>query len=230
MRSARSAVATDPTREDIVPLLRGVLHLYSAYIAAAAGVVLVILAPGALNRVCAVLYGAALLGLFAVSGLYHRWRWDPRWRPVLRRLDHCTIFVFIAASSTPLALLVLSGTVQLVVLILAWAGAGAGVALSLAWIDAPRGLVAAAYVLVGLAAMSGLAQALERLPIAPLILLGGGTVLYFTGAVVYALRRPNPWPRVFGFHELFHALVVAAATTHFVALSGWVLLRAPVAG
>lgn len=210
-------------------MLRGVFHVYSAYVAAAAGVVLVVLAPGALNRVCAVLYGAALLGLFAVSGLYHRWRWNPRWRPVLRRLDHCTIFVFIAASSTPLALLVFSGTVQLMVLIVAWAGAGAGVALSLSWIDAPRGLVAAAYVLVGLAAMIGLAQTLERLPIAPLILLAAGAGLYVTGAVVYGLRRPNPWPRVFGFHELFHALVVAAATTHFIALSGWVLLRAPVA-
>ncbi len=230
MRSARSTVAADPTREDIVPLLRGVFHLYSAYLAAAAGVVLVVLAPGALNRLCAVLYGAALLGLFAVSGLYHRWRWNPRWRPALRRLDHCTIFVFIAASSTPLALLVLSGTIQLTVLILVWAGAGAGVALSLTWIDAPRGLVAAAYILVGLAAMAGLPQSLERLPVAPLVLLAVGAGLYITGAVVYALRRPDPWPRVFGFHELFHTLVVAAAGTHFVALSGWVLLRNPAAG
>ncbi|MBA2349873.1 MAG: hemolysin III family protein [Solirubrobacterales bacterium] len=230
MRPARSAVAADPTREDIVPLLRGVSHLYSAYIAAAAGVVLVVLAPEPLNRLCAVLYGAALLGLFAVSGLYHRWRWNPRWRPALRRLDHCTIFVFIAASSTPLALLVLSGTTQLMVLILAWAAAAAGVALSLSWIDAPRGLVAAAYVLAGLAATIGLPQILERLPTAPLILLAVGAGLYIVGAVVYALRRPNPWPRVFGFHELFHALVVAAATTHFAALSGWVLLRASMTG
>jgi len=208
---------------ELVPRLRGVLHAWALWFALVAGCVLVLYAPTGLARAAAVVYGAALCALFAVSGLYHRWRWNPRWRPLLRRIDHSTIFVFIAASYTPVALLVLSGTVQVVVLASVWAGAFAGVAMSVAWITAPRVLVAATYLALGWVAVVAMPQLARTLGVAPLVLFAAGGLLYTLGAVVYALRRPNPWPTTFGFHEVFHALVIAAATVHFVAMAGWVI-------
>jgi len=206
-----------------VPRLRGVLHAYAAWVAAVAAVALVLTAPDARARAAAGIYGLGLIALFAVSGLYHRWRWNPRWRPLLRRLDHSTIFVFIAASVTPVASLVLDGTLRVVVLAVVWGAALAGVTMSVAWITAPRVLVAASYLAVGWAGVAGLPQLLDRLPAAPLLLLLAGGLLYSAGAAVYAAQRPNPWPRTFGFHEVFHALVVAAAVAHFVAMAGWVV-------
>ena len=186
-------------------------------------VVLALYAPTGLSRVAALVYGVGLCSLFAASGLYHRWRWNPRWRPLLRRIDHSTIFVFIAASYTPVALLVLSGTVQIVVLATAWAGALAGVALSVAWISAPRWLAAACYLALGWVAVIAMPQLAEKLGVAPFVLFAVGGGLYTAGAVVYAFQRPDPWPRTFGFHEVFHALVIAAAVVHFVAMAGWVI-------
>jgi hemolysin III len=185
--------------------------------------VLVAIAPNAQARAAAAIYGAGLTALFAVSGLYHRWRWDMRWRPLMRRMDHSTIFLFIAASCTPVAWLVLDGTLRTVSLVAVWAGAAGGIAMSVAWITAPRILVALSYLLVGWAGAIGIPQIADRLPATPLVLLAVGGLLYTVGAVVYALKRPNPWPRVFGFHEVFHALVVAAAVVHFVAMAGWVV-------
>src|SRR6201999_1462100 len=134
-----------------------------------------------------------------------------------------TIFVFIAASYTPIALLVLTGWLRWVVLGMVWAGALAGVGLSVAWITAPRVLVAACYLALGWVAVIAVPQLVSRLDVAPLLLLAGGGLLYTAGAAVYAARRPDPWPRVFGFHELFHAFVVLAAVAHFVAMAGWVI-------
>ena len=207
-----------------VPLLRGVVHAWCFWIATAAAIAVVALAPGGAARAAAGIYGAGLCALFGASALYHRWRWDPRWRPLLRRIDHSAIFVFIAASYTPVATLVLTGPLRVVVLATVWAGALAGVALSVAWIGAPRPLVAACYLALGWVALAAVPQLASRLPVAPLALFCAGGALYSAGAAVYAARRPDPWPRVFGFHEVFHALVVAAAAAHFVALSGWVLL------
>ena len=209
--------------DELVPAWRGLLHAYAFWCALAAAGVLLVLAPTGAARLAASVYGIALCALFAVSGLYHRWRWDPRWRPLLRRLDHSTIFLFIAASATPLALLVLTGPARIAVLLAVWLGAAAGVAMSVAWIDAPRGLVALSYVLVGCASAAAVPQSVARLPVAPLVLLGAGSLLYLVGAAVYASRRPDPWPRSFGFHEVFHGLVVAAAASHFVAMSGWIV-------
>jgi hemolysin III len=211
--------------EELVPLLRGVLHAYAFWLALVAAAVVVGLAPSTTARWAAVLYGGGLCALFAASGLYHRWRWNPRWRPLLQRVDHSTIFVFIAASYTPVALLVLSGTLQAVTLAGVWVGALAGIALNVAWITAPRALIAGSYLAVGWFAVAALPQLVDRLPVAPLALLGAGGLLYSIGAVVYATRRPDPWPRTFGFHEVFHALVIAAAITHFVAIAGWVIPR-----
>src|SRR5919107_1031800 len=212
--------------EEVIPRLRGLLHAHAAWVAGAASIVLVVLAPTAAARVAALIYGTGLIALFSFSALYHRWPGDPRWKPWLRRLDHSTIYVFIAASYTPVGLLVLHGTVQTVVLASVWAGAALGVALSLAWISAPRWLQAVTYLALGWVAVVALPQLAERVGIAPFVLLAVGGGLYSLGAVVYALRRPNLWPRTFGFHEVFHALVIAAAVVHFIAMAGWVLQSA----
>jgi hemolysin III len=209
--------------EEVIPRLRGLLHAHAAWVAALAAIVLIVLAPTAAARWAAVIYGAGLIALFSFSALYHRWYGNPRWKPWLRRLDHSTIFVFIAASYTPVGMLVLDGTVQTVVLVSAWAGAALGVVLSLAWISAPRWVQAVTYLALGWVAVIALPQLAEKVGIAPFVLLAVGGGLYSVGAGVYALQRPNLWPRTFGFHEVFHSLVIAAAVVHFVAMAGWVV-------
>lgn len=208
--------------EEFKPLLRGVSHAVSFWIALAAAIVLVVLADGTTETAAAVIYGIGLCALFGASGTYHRWRWNPRWRPLLRRIDHSTIFVFIAASYTPISLLVLDGAWRWSILAVVWAGAIAGVLMSVFWIDAPRWLVAAVYLALGWVAVAATPQLIDRLGAAPLLLLAAGGVLYSVGAVIYALKRPDPWPKTFGFHEIFHALVIAAAVVHFTAIAGWV--------
>ncbi len=209
--------------EEVIPRLRGLLHAHAAWVAVAASAVLVALAPTGDARVAALIYGAGLVALFSASALYHRWRGDPRWKPWLRRLDHSTIFIFIAASYTPVALLVLDGTLQTAVLVSVWAGAAAGVIMSLAWIDAPRWLQAACYLALGWVAVVALPQLADRVGVAPFVLLAVGGGLYSLGAAVYAIQRPNLWPRTYGFHEVFHTLVIAAAVVHFIAMAGWVV-------
>ena len=218
-------MSTSPLTPDaeVIPTWRGLLHAYAFWCALASAICLMAVAPSPQARVASGIYGAGLCALFAISGLYHRWRWNPRWRPLLRRLDHSTIFLFIAASTTPVALLVLTAPLRATVLLSVWLGALAGIAMSATWIDAPRGLVALSYVIVGCASAAGLPELVERLPLGPLLLLGLGSVLYVLGAAVYATRRPDPWPQVFGFHEVFHALVILAAASHFLALVVWIV-------
>jgi hemolysin III len=208
--------------DELRPLLRGISHAYAFWVALVAAVALTALVPAGAPRASAVIYGIGLCGLFAASGTYHRWRWDPRWRPLLRRIDHSTIFVFIAATYTPVALLAMHGTLRWVVLAAVWAGAIGGVTMSVAWIDAPRALQALCYLVLGWVAVIAMPQLIDALDVAPLVLLALGGILYSLGAVVYATQRPDPWPRVFGFHEVFHALVVLAAAVQFTALAGWV--------
>jgi len=208
---------------DGVPILRGVSHFWAFWCALAATVPLVALAPGGAARAAALVYGSGMCVLFGGSAAFHRYKCGPRLRSLLCRIDHSAIFVFIAASYTPVALLVLEGATATMLFTCAWAGALAGVVLSLAWIGAPRVLFAGTYVALGWVALLALPELVSRLPLTPLLLFGGGGVLYTIGAVVYALRRPDPWPRVFGFHEVFHALVIAAAAMHFVAMAGWII-------
>src|SRR5215210_6667313 len=144
--------------EEVIPRLRGLLHAHAAWVAAAAAALLVALAPTGNARAAALVYGAGLIALFSASALYHRWPGDPRWKPWLRRLDHSTIFVFIAASYTPVALLVLDPPLGTAVLVSVWTGAAVGVSLSLAWITAPRWLVAACYVALGWVAVVALPE------------------------------------------------------------------------
>jgi hemolysin III len=206
-----------------IPRLRGVSHAYAFFVALVAAVLLIVLTPGGAPRMAAAVYGAGLCAVFGGSGLYHRWRWNPRWRPLLRRVDHSTIYLFIAASYTPVGMLVLSGTVQWIVLITVWSGALAGVTLSVAWINAPRFVCALCYVALGWVAVIAFPQMSSELPGIALALLGVGGLLYTIGAVIYALGRPNPWPKVFGFHEIFHVFVILAATAHFIAMAGWIV-------
>jgi hemolysin III len=207
-----------------IPRLRGVTHAYAFWCALVAAAVLVVLSPGGVPRAAAAVYGAGLCALFGGSGLYHRWRWHPRWRPILRRIDHSTIYVFIAACYTPVALLVLDGATKWVVLIVVWAGAALGVAFSVAWITAPRALSAGTYVALGWVALLCVPQLVDALPVTPLVLIASGGLLYTMGAVIFALGRPNPWPRTFGFHEIFHVFVILAAVAHFVAMAGWIVV------
>ncbi|MEA2138775.1 MAG: hemolysin [Solirubrobacteraceae bacterium] len=204
--------------DEIVPRLRGLLHAYAFFAAIVCAAVLVVLAPDGRARTGAIVYGAGLCALFGVSGAYHRWRGAARIKRMLRRADHATIFVFIAASYTPVALLALSGTMRWVVLCSAWAGALAGVSLSVGWIDASRRLTAVAYIALGWIAVVAFPQLASRVGAVPFGLLVAGGLLYSAGACIYAAQRPDPWPRTFGFHELFHALVVAAALAHLAVL------------
>ena len=211
------------TEPALVPRLRGVSHAFAFVLAIAGAAVLIALAPAGRATVASAIYGAGLIALFGGSALYHRWPGRPRWKPLLQRIDHSTIFVFIAASYTPIALVVLHGTLAWVLLVVAWAGAAAGVAFSLGWIAAPRAVIAGSYLALGWVAVIAIPQLLDELPAAPLVLLAVGGLLYSTGAVIYARQRPDPWPQTFGFHEVFHALVIAAASAHFAAMIGWVL-------
>ncbi|MGA2927392.1 MAG: hemolysin III family protein [Solirubrobacteraceae bacterium] len=206
-----------------VPRLRGVSHAVAFFFASAAVLRAVALAPPGRAKVAVTVYGAGLIALFGASALYHRWPGPPRFKAVLQRIDHSTIFVFIAASYTPLALIVLHGPLVWVVFGIAWTGAAAGVTFSLGWIHAPRGLIAGSYLALGWVALVALPQLVDHLRLEPLSLLGGGGLLYSAGAFVYARQRPDPWPRTFGFHEIFHALVIVAAAAQYVALVVWVL-------
>ena len=199
------------------PLLRGVLHEVAAFVAAIAGGTLVLLAPNARARAGAIVYGISLVALFAVSAIYHRPTWSERIRLVLRRVDHSAIFLLIAGTYTPFSFLL--GRVGWVFLGIVWAGALLGIVLSIAWVRAPKFLVAAVCVLLGWAALPLLPALKAALGTGAVVLLASGGVAYSLGALVYALRRPDPFPGVFGYHEVFHALVIVAAGCHFAVVA-----------
>jgi hemolysin III len=216
-------VTVGETAEPLVPRLRGISHAFAFVLSVAAAAVLFLLASPGRATAAAAIYGAGLIALFGGSALYHRWPGQARLKPILQRIDHSTIFVFIAASYTPIALIVLHGPLVWVLLSIAWMGAATGVAFSLGWIEAPRAAIAGGYLALGWAAVIAIPQLLGELQTAPLVLLGAGGVLYSIGAIIYARQHPDPWPRTFGFHEIFHALVIAAAAAHYVAVVGWIL-------
>jgi hemolysin III len=205
------------------PRLRGVFHQYAFYVAVVAGAVAVALSDSARELVATWIYAAALAAMFGVSALYHRVNWrSARVRTWMRRLDHSTILLLIAGTYTPFALLAFDGVVADAILITVWAGAAAGLVLNLAWISAPKWLVAGVFVALGWVGVVAFPQMLE-LGVAPTALIVVGGALYTLGALAYALRRPNPAPAVFGYHEIFHLLVIGAAATHFVAIAAFVL-------
>ncbi len=201
------------------PLLRGVSHEIAAGLALAGAVVLAVLAPAGRARAGAWVYGASLVTLFAASALYHRPHWSPRARVVMQRLDHSAIFLLIAGTYTPLCLL-LGGATGQALLAAVWGGALLGVVQSVAWPQAPKMLVAALAVLLGWAVVPMLPVLRSALGGGALALLVAGGALYTLGAVIYATGKPDPFPRVFGYHEVFHALVIAAAAMHFAVVAG----------
>jgi hemolysin III len=203
------------------PRLRGTSHAVAAVVALAAAILIVTLAPTARATVGLTVYGVGLVSLFATSALYHRWPGPARYKPLLQGIDHGNIYVFIAASYTPIAL-VLHGPLVWVMLGVAWAGAAAGVGMRLGRWQAPRKAMAASYLALGWIAVIALPQLLAVIGWVALILFAAAGLTYSAGAVVFATQRPDPWPRVFGFHEVFHALVITAAAAQYIALIGWV--------
>ena len=209
----------------VKPRLRGVLHEYAFFVSLVCGVALILAASTVARALAASIYAVAVSGLLGTSALYHRVTWRPRARRWMRRLDHSMIFVLIAGTYTPVALLALKGSLASTILIVLWAGALGGVIFKLLWIDAPKWLFAAVYVALGLvtAAVFGeLPAAIGWLGAAGLAI---GGLLYVVGAVVYASGRPNPWPKVFGYHEVFHTLVLAAAALQYAVIAFAVLPR-----
>jgi hemolysin III len=201
------------------PRLRGVSHQYAFFVAIAAGIALVALAQGMQARVALAVYAVSLSAMFGASALYHRIDWAPRPRAWLQRLDHSMIYVLVAGTYTPFALLVLAPALGWTVLGVVWAGALAGIVLSLVWIDAPRWLSAVLYIVLGWVSVVVVPQLWDRAGVMAVALLATGGVLYTIGAVIYARRRPDPAPRVFGYHEVFHVFVIVAATAHFAAIA-----------
>jgi hemolysin III len=201
------------------PRLRGVLHQAAFAISLVSGTVLICLADGTRERVAAAVYGGSVALLFGTSAAYHRGRWSPRAYDLMARLDHSMIFVLIAGSYTPFALLLLHGTRQWVVLAVVWGGALLGVLLRNVFRQPPRWLFVGLYLALGWVALGIFPDVLQRGGVAVLVLLLAGGLFYSAGAVVYALRRPDPSPRWFGFHEIFHALTILAFATHYAAVS-----------
>jgi hemolysin III len=203
-----------------VPRLRGVFHQHAFFAAVVAGTVLVVLADGLVERFAVWVYAAALAAMLGASALYHRFPWrSAAARLRARRVDHAMIFVFIAGSYTPFVLLAFSGALRATILALVWTGAALGVVLELRWIHAPRWVSAIAYLAVGWIGIVALPQFFPALGVAVAVLVIVGAALYSVGALTYATTWPNPFPSTFGFHEVFHLLVIAAAVTQYVALS-----------
>lgn len=212
--------------DEIKPKLRGWLHAASVPLTLAAGVVLIVLSPTQTTRIgSAVFVGSALL-LFTVSAIYHRGTWSPKVWATLRRLDHANIFILIAGSYTPFALLFLDGATQTTLLLIVWIAALAGMAFRVLWTDAPRWLYTPMYIALGWAAIFFIPAFIEGagrfhtgIAISALVLIASGGLLYTLGGLVYGFKRPNPAPRVFGFHEVFHSFTVLAFIAHYVGVS-----------
>jgi len=201
------------------PLLRGWLHLVCFFLAIPAAVILVAAASSAHARIGASVYAIGLVALFGVSGTYHRGRWSDARRRFMQRLDHGTIFVMIAGSYTPLCLLVLEGWVRWTMLTVAWAGAAAGFVLSFTGGKVSRIAKGTLYIALGWASTLAAPQLWRNLSAAELALIAVGGVLYTVGSVFLLTRWPDPFPRVFGYHEVWHVLVVVAVACHFAAIT-----------
>jgi hemolysin III len=218
MPSVLDQAAPEVVREP-KPRLRGWLHAAMAPLALAAGIVLVVLAPTERGVVGGAVFLAASVLLFATSALYHRFSWGPRGEAVLRRLDHSNIYVFIAATYTPLALLLLHGGSRVALLVMVWTAAVGGLLFRTLWLSAPRWLYTAMYLLMGCSALGWIGAFYATGGPAVVALILGGGVFYIGGAVVYGRKRPDPSPAWFGFHEIFHACTIGGFVCHYLAIS-----------
>ena len=221
-----TAAATEHVRdqvrerlEEVKPRLRGWLHAATAPLTLAAGIVLIVLSPTASTRAGSAVFATSALVLFTVSAIYHRGRWSPRTWAFLRRFDHANIFLLIAGSYTPFTLLLLEGTDRTVLLSVVWVGAALGVLFRIFWTDAPRWLYVPIYRALGWAGVFFFGDFVANAGTAVLVLMAVGGGLYTLGGLVYGVKRPDPFPRWFGFHEVFHTLTIAAFITHYVGIS-----------
>ncbi|MCW2539296.1 MAG: channel protein hemolysin family [Frankiales bacterium] len=215
------AVAVEALR----PRMRGWLHAGAAFVSILTGVVLVSMAaifkawPAGWSTA---VYSITILSLFGISGLYHRLDWGPRGQQVMKRLDHSMIFVFIAGTYTPIVVLALPRSTGEILLPLVWAGALAGVGVKMWWPDAPRWVGVPLYIALGWVAVFVFGDLLRGAGVAALVLIIVGGLAYTVGGIAYAFKRPDPYPATFGFHEVFHACTIVAATCHYIAI--WLIV------
>lgn len=211
---------------DVKPKLRGWLHLVSTPLILAAGIVLIVLSPNATTRIGSALYVGSALLLFGTSAVYHRGTWSPKVWLILNRWDHSNIFLLIAGSYTPFALILLDGTSQVVLLVTVWTGAVLGIFMKVFWRSAPRWLSAPIYIALGWAAVFFLPAFFDGavalgvgIGVATFVMICVGGALYTFGGLVYGLQWPDPSPRWFGFHEVFHTFTIFAFVAHYVGVS-----------
>jgi hemolysin III len=205
------------------PRLRGVLHEAAFGVALVVGALLIVGADGDRASAAAAVFAGSVAAMLGASALYHRRTWSPRVRPWMRRIDHAGVYLLIAGTYTPVGLLSLQGTLQKVVLGLVWSGAGAAILLKFVWVRAPKWLSAVIGVALGWSGVAALPRLEHVAGPAAVALLGAGGLVYTLGAVVYARRRPDPRPTVFGYHELFHALTLVALTCQYIAIAFFVV-------
>jgi hemolysin III len=206
----------------VKPRLRGVFHEIGFYVAAAIGAVMVVTAEPGRARTAGAIFAACVAVCFGASAVYHRPTWRPRARAWLARLDHAGVYLLIAGSYAPFGLIVMSKGWAIPVLAVVWGGALVAIVFKLFWVRAPKWLSAAFGLMLGWVGVAAFPQLL-RLPIAAILLVTATGILYTAGAVIYARRRPDPYPHVFGYHELFHVLTVAAAACEYVVVAFYVL-------
>jgi hemolysin III len=221
---ADAKAATAEAIERVKPRLRGVSHQWAFFCALVAGAILVWAAPDGRATLAAAIYAGSLVALLGTSALYHRVNWRrPSARQWMRRLDHSMIFLLIAGTVTPFALLVLEGPWATALLVAVWAGAAAGIIVELIWVDAPKWVAVIVYLAVGWIGALGFPAIAIEAGLGAAALIAAGGVMYTAGAIVYARQSPDPRPATFGYHEIFHLLVIAAAMTHFAAVAIYAL-------
>ena len=208
---------------ELRPLLRGVLHEVGFYAAVVIGVLFGLYATGARQSVGAAVFAGSVVLMFGASALYHRVWWSDRMRPWMRRLDHAGIYLLIAGTYTPVGLLSLHGTLQAVVLAIVWSGAAVAIVLRFVWLRAPKWISVVLGIALGWVGVAAMPQVASHAGIAAVVLLACGGLAYTAGAIVYAFRRPDPVPRIFGYHELFHALTLVAVACQYVAIAFFVV-------
>jgi hemolysin III len=226
----RATAAKEATADAIAlvkPKLRGVSHEWAFFLSLGFGAALIILAKTPKATLAVGIYAVSLWALLGTSALYHRVNWTrPQVRQWMRRLDHSMIFFLIAGTYTPFALLVLDGPLADAILAVVWIGAIAGAIVEMIWIDHPKWVAAIIYLSLGWVAVAAFPELWSEMGVAGTLLVAAGGLLYTAGAVVYATQRPNPSPAVFGYHEVFHLLVIAAAVAHFSAIAFFALPKA----
>jgi hemolysin III len=211
----------------VKPRMRGVLHECAFFVSLVSGAALVAVAPTVGSSLVLAVYALSVSALFGVSALFHRHTWTPVGRRRMRRVDHSTIYIAIAGSYTAVAGIALGGWARIAVLCIVWGGAIVGITLRQAWLDAPKWAIALPYVVVGWSAVVVIPQLVHALGGLGFGLLVAGGLAYSFGALVYARKRPNPMPGVFGYHEVFHACTIVGAVLHYVVIAAFVL---PLAG